>query len=31
MLQTHIDIPVQEEYQLALYVTIDANKKWLVI
>ena len=27
MLQAHTDIPVQEEYQLALYVTIDAHKK----
>ena len=27
MLQTHTDIPVQEEYQLALYVTIDVHKK----
>ena len=26
MLQAHTDIPVQEEYQLALYVTIDAHK-----
>ena len=27
MLQTHTDIQVQEEHQLALYITIDAHKK----
>ena len=31
MLETHTDIPVQEEHQLALYITIDVQEKLLVI
>ena len=30
MLQTHTDIPVQEEHQLALYIIIDAHKKLMI-